>query len=120
AISLRGQLFGAGLDPLEVANEQRPPLLPRLPIGHAQERARMNGDPTLASVLEAERRTAKLADRHRLADQRPRSRGSERNRDRRADQFALVLDPPAAGGDLARVGLVVDPALALLDEFEML
>jgi hypothetical protein len=31
-----------------------------------------------------------------------------------------MLDPPAAGLDLARVGLVVDSAFAALDELEML
>ena len=70
-----------------------------------------------ASVSGAPRTFEMVTD---LADQRARRGGAERDGQRRADQLALLLDPPAAGVDLAAVGLGVDAPLAARDELEML
>jgi len=77
-------------------------------------------DPAFAAVGKDERLAPNLADRHDLADQRARRGRAERYRHRRLDQCALMLDPPAAGGDLAGVRPVVDAPLAARQEFEML
>src|SRR5436190_2113257 len=80
----------------------------------------MHGDPALAPVEQGDRSLPDLADGHDLADERPRRRRSERDRERRLDELALMLDPPAAGGDLTGVWLVVDPPLAAQHELEVL
>ena len=65
-------------------------------------------------------RPRKAGDGDDLAEQGARRGRAERDDERRADQRQLLLEPPAAGGDLAAVGLVVDAALAAADELEML
>src|SRR6476620_2818934 len=80
----------------------------------------MRGDPAFTAVGKLERLTADLRDCNDPADQGPGSSGAERDRHRRTDQLALLLDPPAARSDLAGVGLVVDPSLPARNEFEML
>ena len=80
----------------------------------------MDRHPAFAAVGESKRLAAHLGNGHDLPDQRARRGCPERDGDGRADQVALMLDPPAAGADLAGVGLVVDLALAALDKLEVL
>src|SRR5690242_2408213 len=94
--------------------------MPSFGVRHPQERARVYGNPAFASVFERQRLATDLADGDCLPDQRASRGRSERHRHRRADQLALVADPPAAGLDLTRAGLGVDSLLALLEELEML
>ncbi len=80
----------------------------------------MDGDPAFAAVGEGQRRVANPRDGYRLAGQRSRGGGAERDRQRGADESALLFLPPAAGIDLADVGARVNTLLAAQDEFEML
>ena len=80
----------------------------------------MDRDPRLAALLEHVGLAAQGGDGDRLAEQRAGGGGAERDDERRPDQGQFLLEPPAAGTDLAGIGLFVDAALAPPLELEML
>ena len=118
--SLSGERGGALADGLEVVDEALAFLLAPFAVGQAQQEARVDRDPAFATVGQRQRGAAHFRDGHHLADQRPRRGSTERDGQRRADQGALMVDPPAARLDLPGVGPGVDALLAALDKFEML
>src|SRR4029078_8324041 len=107
-------------DELEVAQKQLLFLALAVFLRDPEQEARVDGDPAFAAIGERQRLAAIAADCHDLAEQAPRRGRAQRDGDRRANQLPLMLDPPAAGGDLAPVRLVVDAPLAALHALEML
>ncbi len=81
-------------------------------VGHAQQRRRVHGDEPLRLVLELEGLAAVLQDLHRLAEDGEHRGPAHRDDYPWTDQPPLVLQPPAAGGDLSPVGGLVQPSLA--------
>ena len=73
-----------------------------------------------SSKYETDHLAAHLRDRHRLAEQRLRRGRAERHDKIRLHQRQFVVQPPAAGLDLAGIRLGMDAALAARLELEVL
>src|SRR3569832_1892880 len=97
----------------QVAHEGGVFALLRILVGLAQQEGRMHGDVS-RPCAELVRATV-LADRERLAAERERGGGAERDNQYRFDEFQFLLQPPAIVLHLAGGRLFVDAALAALD-----
>src|SRR5213075_3428802 len=86
-----GESLGTLSDLLQISDEALALLSPPFRVGHAEEEAGMDGHPAFAAVGERLRLSAQLGDGDDLAEQRPRRRRTERHRQRRVDQLALMV-----------------------------
>src|SRR4051794_35682352 len=104
------------LYPHQVRDELR--IFRFLVVLDAEQEAGVDGDPGLAAFRQGMGAAAGGGDGHRLAEKGAGGGGAQSDGQSGAEDRALLRDPPAAGGDLARIGLGMDAALAAALELE--
>jgi hypothetical protein len=77
-----------------------------------QQIGRVHGDDSLAAARQSDEAAAIGIDAERFSEQPARRRRAERHRHGRLNDLELVVEPPAAGVDLACIGLLVQAPLA--------
>src|SRR6266542_5682423 len=113
-------LSEGGGDLPQVADEgSRLGLAGRL-VGRAKDRGGVDGGRNERGELRRNEGAAALRDAEGGAEQRLRRGGAKADDDLRPDQCDLRVEPGAAGGDLCRIGLLVDSLLASRLPFEVL
>ena len=105
------RLASDGLGAFQVFDEAHKFALARSLVGEPQEVGRVDRNPQVPR-LALDRLPAHPPDGDGAPHQRGRGRRPERNRQARAHEGDLLVEPPAAGFDLARVGLLMQSALA--------